>query len=385
MGEEVVRECDGALLEIDLGAVRQNYRRLRAMLKAGAQCGAVVKADGYGLGAAPIAVTLHSEGCNTFFVAHCDEGMALRSCLPASVTIVILNGLPPGAELECARAGLWPVLNSPEQVEAWSGCARRLGRTLDAVVQVDTGMNRLGLAPHEITRFADPDVRRNGIEVRLLMSHLACADDPGSAANEAQRRTFERFIRWFPGGRRSLANSSGIFLGSDFHHDLVRPGAALYGVNPLPGSPNPMRPVVRLRARVIQVRDLEEGGCVGYGWDFRAREPMRLATLAIGYADGLLRSFGNGGAAYFEGHRLAVVGRVSMDSVVVDVGEMPGGNIKPGAMVDIIGDDQSVDDLAASMNTIGYEVLTSFGHRFKRVYRNIAGSSVIQSGEGVPS
>lgn len=383
--EAEVRECDGALLEIDLGAVRQNYRRLKAALKTGAQCGAVVKADGYGLGAAPIAVTLHSEGCDTFFVAHFAEGIALRSCLPASATIVILNGLPPGAEQDCARAGLWPVLNSPEQVEAWSGCGRRLGRTLDAVVQVDTGMNRLGLAPSEVTRFADSDLRHNGIEVRLLMSHLACADDPGSPANEAQRRTFERLIAWFPGVRRSLANSSGIFLGSDFHHDLVRPGAALYGVNPSPGSPNPILPVVRLKARVIQVRDVEAGGCVGYGWDFRAREPMRLATLAIGYADGLSRLFGNGGAAYFESHRLAVVGRVSMDSIVVDVSAMPDGYIKPGAMVDIIGDDQSVDDLAASMNTIGYEVLTSLGHRFKRVYRDTAGSSVIQPGESVLS
>jgi alanine racemase len=169
-----------------------------------------------------------------------------------------------------------------------------------------------------------------------------------------------------------LANSSGIFLGRDFHHDVVRPGAALYGINPIPTQDNPMRPAVRLSARVVQVREADEGDHVGYGWDFRTNSAARLATLSIGYADGLLRALGKSGVVYFEGHALPIAGRVSMDSITVDVSNLQSDRLGPGSDVEVIGDHQSVDDLAEAIGTIGYEVLTGLGHRYERNYLGAA-------------
>lgn len=361
----------GAVLTIDLDAVRWNYRFLRSKLGARVRCGAVVKADAYGLGARYVAPALYAEGCREFFVAHLDEGLRLRPLLPES-SIYILNGLPSGGEADCADAGLVPVLNSLEQCHAWSVRARELGKALPAVVQVDSGMNRLGMSQREIAGWVKGGSQLAGVDVRFVMSHLACADLPSHVANVMQLEKFRRLAEYFPGSLRSLANSSGIFLGRDFHHDVVRPGAALYGVNPIPTQVNPMRPAVRLSARVVQVREADEGDHVGYGWDFRTNSAARLATLSIGYADGLLRALGKGGVVYFEGHALPIAGRVSMDSITVDVSNLQPDRLGPGSDVEVIGDHQSVDDLAEAMGTIGYEVLTGLGHRYERNYLGAA-------------
>lgn len=361
----------GAVLTIDLEAVRWNYRFLRGKLGARVRCGAVVKADAYGLGAQYVAPALHAEGCRDFFVAHLDEGLRLRPHLPAS-SIHILNGLPSGGEADCADAGLVPVLNSLDQCQAWSMRACDLGRTLPAVVQVDSGMNRLGMSQREIAGWVKGGSQIAGVDVRFVMSHLACADVPSHVANEMQLAKFRRLAEHFPGLPRSLANSSGIFLGRDFHHDVVRPGAALYGINPIPTRANPMRPAVRLSARVIQVRETDKGDHAGYGWDFRANTAARLATLSIGYADGLHRALGKSGIVHFEGHALPIAGRVSMDSIIVDVSTLPPDRLGPGSEVEVIGDHQSVDDLAEAMGTIGYEVLTGLGHRYERNYLGAA-------------
>ncbi len=358
----------GATLTVDLRAVRANYRLLRSRLSVSALCAGVVKADGYGLGASYVSRALFAEGCRHFFVAHLDEGLALRPYLPRAAAIFILNGLPRGAERECAAAGLVPVLNSLEQAEAWAECAHHLKRSLPAVIQVDSGMNRLGLTAKDAAILAETHARMGAFDLRYIMSHLACADTPAHEANAMQLATFRRLAALFPNVPRSLANSSGIFLGPDYHFSLARPGCALYGVNPDPAAANPMRPVVRLTAKVIQLRDVMPGDCVGYGWDARARGEARLATLSFGYADGFHRGWGKGGAVFFEGLRLPIVGRVSMDSIVIDASAVAPGRLGPDSEVEVIGDDQPVDDLASAAGTIGYEVLTGLGSRYQRIY-----------------
>jgi alanine racemase len=359
----------GATLTISLAAVRRNYRLLVEKVSPGVECAAVVKADAYGLGAHRVAPALYEAGCRSFFVAHLDEGLDLQRHLPTDVSIYVLNGLPTGGEGDCAEAGLVPVLNSREQAEDWSACARKLGVELPAVVQVDSGMSRLGMSPCEIAQWnGSSNPCMAGLDLKFVMSHLACADVPSHPANAHQLTAFESLAAYFPGVRRSLANSSGIFLGPEFHHDVVRPGAALYGINPLLRLPNPMSPVVKLTAQVIQVREIELEAHVGYGWEFRADKATRLATLSVGYADGLHRVLGQDGAVYFEGRRLAIAGRVSMDTLTVDLGDLPPAALMRGTEIDIIGDDQSIDDLAAACGTIGYEVLTGLGHRYRRNY-----------------
>ncbi|HLZ66814.1 MAG TPA: alanine racemase [Aliidongia sp.] len=357
----------GAVLTIDLAALRDNYRLLQGRLGA-AQCAAVVKADAYGLGAARVATTLSRIGCRHFFVAHLQEGVALRAALPAEAEIFVLNGLMPGAEAACLDAGLTPVLNSLAQVDGWAALSRRRGRALPAVLQVDSGMARLGLAPAEVDLLARDPARLGGIAVRAVMSHLACADEPYHPANRAQLAMFEAQRRRLPPAPASFANSSGIFLGSDYHFDLARPGAALYGVAPVPGAPNPMRAVVRLDARVIQTRAIAAGDAVGYGHAFRAAAPTRIATLAVGYADGWLRSVGPGGQAYVGDRALPIAGRVSMDSLTLDISALPADMLQPGDFVELIGPHQSIDAVATAAGTIGYEILTSLGGRYVRRY-----------------
>ncbi|MGH8807913.1 MAG: alanine racemase [Noviherbaspirillum sp.] len=357
----------GAILTIDLDAVRVNYRRLRRQAGAAA-CAGVLKADAYGLGAARIAPALAAEGCRHFFVAHLDEGIALRPMVPEAAEIFVLHGPPPDTEPEFLRHRLIPVLNSTEQIAGWRRMARLSGRRLPAIVQVDSGMSRMGLAPAEVDAWLnDPDFLR-GIELRYLMSHLACAECPEHPMNASQLLAFNELRARLPRCPASLANSSGIFLGPDFHFDLVRPGAALYGVAPVANAENPMRPVVRLQARIIQTRTIADGDAVGYGVTYRARGRRRIATIATGYADGWLRSLSNRGVALAGGVRTPIVGKVSMDTCSIDVSEVHPDLVFPGACVDLISPEQTVDDVAALAGTIGYEILTSLGSRYHRAY-----------------
>jgi alanine racemase len=358
----------GALLSIDLGAVRANYRLLRQHLD-GTACAAVVKADAYGLGAERVAPALAAEGCRHFFVAHLDEAIALRPHLPAAAELFVLNGLPPGAEAECLQRGATPVLNSMAQVAAWAGLARSHGRPLPAVLQIDTGMSRLGLSRAELAAVADDPRRLDGIALRCVMSHLACAERQDHPLNAEQLRRFGAARALLPAAPASLANSSGVFLGRDYHFDLARPGAALYGVAPVAGRPNPMRPVVRLQGRVIQVREVEAGAAVGYGGTWRAAAgPRRIATVAVGYADGLLRSLGNRARAFVDGTPVPLVGVVSMDTATFDVSDAPPDALAPGGFIDLIDERNPVDAVAERAGTIAYEILTGLGRRYGRRY-----------------
>lgn len=364
-GASISEAAAGAILTVDLGAIRENYRRLKARL-GGAGCAGVVKADGYGLGAGQVAAALTAEGCDVFFVALPAEGILLREALGSRPAIYVLNGIQPGAESEAVEAELRAVINSAGQLAAWRAAARRAGRKLKAAIQVDSGMSRLGMAAADVAAVTADPRAFDGIELTLVMSHLACADEPEHPANARQRLEFERLRKMLPKAPASLANSSGIFLGQPFHYDLARPGAALYGINPTPAAPNPMLPVVRLEAKVIQTRMLEAGAGVGYGHIFHAAAPLSAATISFGYADGWHRRAST--AAFFDGTPLPFLGRVSMDSIVLDISALPPDRLKAGDLVELIGPSQTVDQAAGHAGTIGYEILTSLGHRFHRRY-----------------
>ena len=350
-----------ATLDIDLAAVAANYRWF-ARAAAPAACAACVKADAYGLGLAPVARTLWQAGCREFFVASVGEGAALRALL-AEAQIYVLNGYLP-AELPALRAArLLPVLNDPTQVAAFEA---DFPADAPAALQIDSGMTRLGLdaadLPHLGARWRRPGA------VALLISHLACAEQ---AAHPLNRQQLERFrAAWQALGRprASLANSSGVLLGRDWHFDLVRPGAGLYGLNPQPPQANPLQPVVRLTAPVLQVRDVREDTSVGYGASYRMQAPGRIATVACGYADGYPRAASNRAAALVDGRRVPLIGRLSMDLLMLDVSALPPGTPRPGDEVELLGAGYDVDALADAAGTIGYELLTHLGRLCRRRY-----------------
>lgn len=348
-----------AVLTVDLGAVVANWRALGARHAPGAVA-AVVKADAYGLGAVPVAQALAAAGCGHFFVAHLAEGMALRAAIGPGPMIAVLNGFAPGAD---EAAGLTPVLNALSDIAAHAARPPMAG----AILHLDTGMSRLGLDAREQAALAEDRSRLGGLLLRYVMSHLACADEPAHPLNAAQATRFAAAAaRIAPGLPRSLANSSGLFLGPAFASDLARPGCALYGINPTPGLANPMRPAVRLEAPVLQVRDIAAGDTVGYGASWTAAEPRRIATVAAGYADGYLRALSGRSVGHVAGRAVPLIGRVSMDLLTFDVTDAP--EVAPGSMITLIGPENPPDDLAARAGTIGYEILTSLGARYRRAY-----------------
>ncbi|MEO9190244.1 MAG: alanine racemase [Acetobacteraceae bacterium] len=348
-----------AILDVDLNAIVANWRMLAARHRAGAVAG-VVKADAYGLGAEAVAPSLHAAGCRHFFTALLDEALAIRALVPDAM-LAVLNGPFPGTEDEYVAHGLVPVLGSPGEIEAWNAAANRAGRALPAILHVDTGMARLGLTRAELAAPVP-----EGVLVLYVMTHLVSSEEPDDELNAEQKRRFAACCARFPGVPRSLANSSGIFL-RGFGSELARPGAALYGINPTPGHPNPMRQTVRLAARVLAVRDVARGESVGYNATWRAARPSRIATAAIGYADGWMRSQSNRGTAVFDGRALPLVGRVSMDLATFDATEHPA--LRQGDWLELIGPHRTADDVALAAGTNGYEILTSLGRRFHRIYR----------------
>ena len=351
-----------SILEVDLGAVAANWRTLCAR-HAGPVAG-VLKADAYGLGAHQVAATLYAAGCRHFFVAHLAEALALRGLLPGAM-LAVLNGLWHGDAPTYAETGVVPVLGSLAEVDAYAAQARAAGRPLPALLHVDTGMNRLGLPAEEVDTLAAGPARLDGIRILFVMTHLATAEVPDDPQNARQHAAFAAACDRLPPAPRSLSNSSGIFL-DGFGSDLARPGAALYGVNPTPGQPNPMRPAVRLRAQVLQVRTVPAGAGVGYNATWTAPRPSRIATVPVGYADGYPRSLSNRAAACFDGAPVPLVGRVSMDLATFDVTDLPG--VQPGAWLDLIGPGMPVDEVAARAGTNAYEILTQLGPRYHRTY-----------------
>ena len=359
----------GAVLTIDLGAVVRNYRILQQQL-GGVPCAGVVKGNAYGMGVGEIAPVLAGAGCDHFYVATLDEAIELRGLLPDAF-IAVLNGAPGGSEAEFAEHGLLPVLNDLGQIERWRGLSRSRGdEPLDAVVQLDTGMCRLGLPPEETRRLAAEPDRLDGLRLSHVMSHLACAEQPGNPMNRVQRAVFDELRALLPEAPASLANSSGVFLGPDYHYQMGRPGVALYGVNPTPDRPNPMAEVVCLYSKIIQLRDVDRPQTVGYGAAHRVAVPGRIATVPVGYADGYLRSLGDRAFAAIGEIRVPVVGRISMDLITLDVSALRPDEAVPGTAVQLIGGACPIDELAALGGTMAYELLNRLGPRFQRRYTN---------------
>ena len=360
-----------ARLSVDLEALAANFATLRAEAPA-AEVAPVVKADGYGLGAGPVALRLWAEGARRFFVARVGEGERLRQTLgphrPAQ--IYVLDGAPAGALPRIAAAELIPVLNSLAQVDDASAFSGRRG-ALSVALHIDTGLNRLGLRIEEAEALARAPDRLAGLELGLVMSHLACGPNPSHPMNRRQLEAFQAAAALFPDVRRSLANSAGVFLGPDYHFDVVRPGITLYGGGPRERHEPRIAPVATLEAPILQVRTVPPGESVGYDASFTARRTTQVAIVPLGHADGILRALGGKGFAWFDGQRRAYLGCVSMDLVAIDVTGCE--TARPGAWVELIGPNALVDDLAEAAAAISYEILVRLSGRAERVYRGAAG------------
>jgi len=359
------------VLTIDLDAIVANWRKLEKMAVP-AECGGVIKADAYGCGIAPVARALAGAGCKTFFVATLDEARAARDALPQAA-IYVLDGFFQNCGDAYAKINARPMIGDLNELAEWDVFCRRSGWEGGAGIHIDTGMNRLGLTIAEAQGII-PRINAGDHGITLVLSHLVCAETLHHPQNAKQLSTFREIASLFSGVPASLANSSGVFLGAQFQFDLVRPGAALYGINPTPEADNPMQPVVNLKARIVQIRSIDKGETVGYGGTWTARRPTRLAIVSAGYADGYFRAGGSndgtrGAEVIVAGKRCPVAGRVSMDLIAVDVTDLEKNAVRRGHLVTLIGEGITVDELAHHFGTIGYEVLTSLGPRYARVYK----------------
>lgn len=360
----------GAILTVDLNTLAKNYAFLKGQLSGGTICAAVVKSDAYGLGLEPVAIRLADEGCNSFFVALMEEAISLRTILKQhnkEAEIYLLNGVVEGSESDFDHFDITPVLNSLAEIERWSSHAKKSGNR-KGILNLDTGMSRLGLDTRELDTFAEKPELADGIEITYVMSHLACADDRTSAMNPGQRSLFDEYRIRLGLKKASFANSAGILLGPEYHYNLVRPGAAIYGIQPITNEINKILQVINLKGKILQTRTVDTGGTVGYGATYQAPRTSRLATAAVGYGDGYFRTLGNRGFGYIGTTRVPVVGRVSMDLITFDVTDLPEHEVVPGTMIELIGPHYSVDKLAEDAGTIGYEILTGLGARYSRNY-----------------
>ena len=368
------QDLAGAVLTVDLAALTHNWRSLSRFAGA-ARCGAAVKGDAYGLGVGPVARALWQAGCRSFFVARPAEGGELRAILP-DADIYVLDGLFAGQADYYAAQNLRPALISLAEARAWAAHGQAAGVRLPCALHADTGINRLGFTAEEFDALLADRALLDSLNVSLLMSHLACADEPAHPMNARQRDAFAALRARLPGVAASLANSSGIFLGEGYSHELTRPGLALYGGNPTPDAPNPMQPVAILEARILQVKTIAPGETVGYGGSWQAPRETRVAILGAGYRDGVPRALssrqGSGPAQVaVAGRRCPVIGRVSMDVMAIDVTDVPEAGAAAGAWAEIFGRHIAIDEAAAWAGTISYELLTRLGSRYARLYTGL--------------
>ncbi|MGV1763203.1 alanine racemase [Rhizobium rhizogenes] len=366
----------GLRLTVDLDALVENWRDM-AHRSGRARTSAVVKADAYGLGIEDVGEALYLAGARDFFVATADEGATLRLYAP-DARIFVLSGIWPGMERVFFENDLVPVIASEEQLTFWMSVLSDYG-DYPCALQVDTGFNRLGLPMEDALALADDVSRPASFAPVLVMSHLACGDDPANPMNRQQLEAFRKVSAAFEGIEASLANSAGIFLGPEYHFDLTRPGIATYGGEAVPGIANPMRPVATAEARIIQTRFVKAGETVGYGRAMQLTRDSRLAIVSAGYADGYMRSQSSGGVplrqtdlpgghGFIAGHRVPVAGRITMDLTIFDITDLPDNLVRAGDYVELFGSNILVDDAARAAGTIGYEMLTSLGLRHERRY-----------------
>jgi alanine racemase len=359
------------ILTVDLDAIVANWRKLEKTAVP-AECAGVVKADAYGCGVEQVSKALAAAGCKTFFVATLDEARQLRAALPQA-TIYTLNGFFQNTGDSYARIDCKPVIGDLNELAEWDVFCRRSGWSGGAAIHIDTGMNRLGLTIAEAQGII-PRINAGDHGITLVMSHLVSAELVNNPTNARQLSAFREIASLFSNVQSSLSNSSGIYLGAQFQFDMVRPGAALYGVNPTPEADNPMQPAVELKARIVHIRNVERGETVGYGGTWTARRPTRLAIVSAGYADGYFRAASandgtRGAEVVVAGKRCPIAGRISMDLMAIDITDLPPNAARRGHLVTLIGEGITVDELAHHFGTIGYEVLTSLGRRYARLYK----------------
>jgi alanine racemase len=359
------------VLTVDLDAIIANWRKLEKTAVP-AECAGVVKANAYGCGAEQVSRALAKAGCKTFFVANIEEARIVREAVP-SAALYALGGFFQNTGEAYAKIDCKPVIGDLNELAEWDVFCRRSGWSGGAAIHIDTGMNRLGLTVTEAQGII-PRINAGDHGITLVMSHLVSAEQLNSPVNARQLTAFREIASLFTGVPASLANSSGVFLGAQFQFEVVRPGAALYGVNPTPEADNPMQPVVDLKARIVQLRNIERGETVGYGGTWTARRPTRLAIVAAGYADGYFRAASandgtRGAEVVVAGKRCPIAGRISMDLIAVDVTDLDKTAVRRGHLATLIGEGITVDELAHHFGTIGYDVLTSLGRRFARVYK----------------
>ena len=361
-------DFEAARLTVRLGAIADNYRMFRS-LSGSAEVSGVVKADGYGTGAIEASKVLRDAGCKTFFVARLSEGIALRPIL-SDARIFVLDGVQEQTIPAFISHRLTPVLNSLAQIDTWCAAARASRTVREAAIHIDTGMNRLGLPADELNVLAgDAKSRLQDIDNKYWISHLACSDDGDAAMNRDQLSRFRAALAMLPQAAASFASSGGVLLGKDYIFDMVRPGIGLYGGNPqVADKPNPFKVAAQMTGTILQILRVDSGGSVGYGATFRIGRKSVLATVALGYADGLMRALGNRGTGAIAGHRAPIAGRVSMDLVTLDVTDVPERFLKAGAAVEFFGDTISLEEAAANAGTANYEFLTSLGPRLPRHY-----------------
>ncbi len=362
----VTRTPEPARLTVDLSALKANYASLCAKAR-GTRVSGIVKSNAYGMGAIPVAKALQEAGCDLLFATRANEGAELRKG-GIKGDIYILDGLAADGPERFHLFGLIPVLNSLAELAKWREVAKARGETLPAAIHFDTGMTRLGLPAHEVDILAsDPSLLEN-VNVTFWMSHLACGDERDNPHNARQLERFRAGLARLPEAKASLANSAGIYLGPDYHFDICRPGVALHGLRPSPEMGNGLKLVPTAEARVLQTYDIEAGESVGYGATWTAKRPSRIATIALGYADGYPWTLGNKGFVAFEGLRASVVGRVSMDLLSVDVTDLPGEISQVGTWAQTLGPHVTPQELAKAAGTLPYELLTSLGKRYTRRY-----------------
>ena len=370
--DDLVPAAATGVLTIDLDALAANWRKLEKTAVP-AECAGVIKADAYGCGIPQVARTLAAAGCKTFFVATLSEAKVARTALPDSAALYVLDGFFQNTGEDYAAINCRPVIGDLNELAEWDMFCRRTGWKGGAAIHVDTGMNRLGFTPTDAQGMI-PRIQSGDHGITLIMSHLASAEQLNSPSNARQLSLFREVASVFTGVPAALAASSGIFLGAAFQFDMVRPGAALYGINPTPEADNPMQPVVDLKARIVQLRDLARGDTVGYGGTWTARRPTKIAILSAGYADGYFRAASSndgtrGADVVIAGQRCPVAGRVSMDLIAVDVTDLPPKAARRGHFATLLGEGITVDELAHHFGTIGYEVMTNLGRRYHRIYK----------------
>jgi len=356
------------ILSIDLSAIQSNWHYVASSLAANAECAAVLKANAYGVGAMEVAKAIYQRGCKTFFVVTLDEALELRGILPTDATLFVLGGLKQGSESLFVDFNLIPVLYSLKAVSRWLDFCDSQKSALPCALKLDTGMTRLGMSLDDLDVFFQQTMSRP-LNPVLFMSHLACADERDHPLNKLQLTRFTdaaiKIKAYFPSIKLSLANSSGVFLGSEYHFDMVRIGAALYGINPQRDQKNPLKSTIRLKLPVLQVRELTAAASVGYGAVGRAEANARLAVVAGGYADGIHRTLGMNPIGQIEGVEVRALGRISMDSCVFDISASP---VAFPHYIDVINSDLTLDRLSSENKSLGYEVLTSLGQRYTREY-----------------